>query len=108
MSKHFEKLSKKFFDRVPPRLSPSTIEQMIKSFAFFDLNANETIEVDELRRIFHAMNVKKSSDECEEILRHFDLNDDGKIDLIEFIFSLARLFRKKSTSIDDEKEKEIL
>ena len=103
MSNHFEKFSRKFLRRVPPRLAASTIDEMTETFAFFDLNANEKIEVEELRRIFNALNMKKSSDECDEILRHFDLDGDGKLDLNEFIFALARLFRKKASSpMDDE------
>ncbi|CAF0974443.1 unnamed protein product [Rotaria sp. Silwood1] len=78
---------------VPPRLMSETVHDILNTFTFFDLNANQFIEINELKRIFNALNFKKTTDECHEIIQIYDLNNDQMIDFHEFIFALARLIK---------------
>ncbi|CAF3290334.1 unnamed protein product [Rotaria socialis] len=93
ISYHHEKISNKLMTTVPPRLMPETVEDILNTFTFFDLNANQCIEVNELKRILNALNFKKTTDECYEIINTYDLNNDQMIDFHEFIFALARLIK---------------
>ena len=92
-SYHHQKISNKLINTVPPRLMSETVSTIVNIFSFFDLNANQFIEVHELRRILNALNFKKTTDECLDIINTYDLNNDEKIDFHEFIFALARLIK---------------
>lgn len=93
VSHHHEKLSSKLMKTVPPRLMAETVHDILNTFTFFDLNSNQFIEINELKRILSALNIKKTTDECHEIINTFDLNNDQMIDFHEFIFALARLVK---------------
>ncbi len=92
-SYHHRKTSNKLTNSVPPRLMSDTVRDIFNTFSFFDLNANQFIEINELKRILHALNFKKTTDECDEIINIYDLNNDQMIDFHEFIFALARLIK---------------
>ena len=100
-SRHHQKLASKFMRPVPPPLMSDTVQEIENTFAFFDLNADQMIDADELRRVLHAVNVKKSNEECQEILNGYDLNGDGKLDVHEFIFALARLIKNDVFTLND-------
>jgi len=93
LSYHHKKISNKLMNTVPPRLMSDTVRNILNTFTFFDLNANQFIEIDELRRILNALNFKKTTDECYDIIHTYDLNNDQMIDFHEFIFALARLIK---------------
>lgn len=92
-SYHHRKTSNKLLNTVPPRLMSETVQDILNTFTFFDLNANQFIEINELKRILNALNLKKTTDECQEIINTYDLNNDQMIDFHEFIFALARLIK---------------
>jgi Ca2+-binding EF-hand superfamily protein len=98
---HYRQVSRKFLHRIPPRLMSDTVRDIERTFAFFDLNDKQMIGADELRRILHAINVKKTNDECQDIVNNFDLNDDGRIDFHEFIFALARSIKHDVFTLND-------
>jgi hypothetical protein len=93
ISYHHKKISNKLMNTVPPRLMSETVQDIFNTFTFFDLNANQLIEINELRRILNALNFKKTNDECQDIINTYDLNNDHMIDFHEFIFALARLIK---------------
>ncbi|CAF3791265.1 unnamed protein product [Rotaria sordida] len=93
ISYHHEKISNKLMNTVPPRLMSETVQDILNTFIFFDLNANQFIEINELKRILNALNFKRTTDECHEIINIYDLNNDQMIDFHEFIFGLARLIK---------------
>ena len=70
-----------------------TVQEIFHAFTFFDLNANQFIEMKELKSILQALNLKKTDDQCRQIIQTYDLNDDQRIDFHEFIFALARLIK---------------
>lgn len=70
-----------------------TVQEIFQAFTFFDLNANQFIESKELKSVFHALNIKKTDDQCSDIIEMYDLNNDQRIDFHEFIFALARLIK---------------
>jgi Ca2+-binding EF-hand superfamily protein len=92
-SYHHKKISNKLMNTVPPRLMSDTVRNILNTFTFFDLNANQFIEINELKRILNALNFKKTTDECYDIIHTYDLNNDQMIDFHEFIFALARLIK---------------
>ena len=93
ISYHHKKISSKLLNTVPPRLTSETVRDIFDAFIFFDLNANQYIEISELKRIFNALNLKKTTIEYHEIINTYDLNDDQMIDFHEFTFALARLIQ---------------
>ena len=99
--RHHEKLIGKYLTSVPARLMADTVRELRAAFDFFDLNANQQIGLDDLRRIFQAVNMKKTNEECQEILNIYDLNNDGKIDFHEFTFALARLIKHDVFNLND-------
>lgn len=90
---HYRSISKKFLHSIPPRLMSDTVQEIFHAFTFFDLNANQFIEIKELKTIFQALNMKKNDDQCSDIIDMYDLNNDQRIDFHEFIFALARLIK---------------
>lgn len=92
-SYHHRKISNQLMNTVPPRLMSETVRNILNTFTFFDLNANQFIEINELRRILNALNFKKTTEECYDIINTYDLNNDQMIDFHEFIFALARLIK---------------
>jgi Ca2+-binding EF-hand superfamily protein len=92
-SYHHKRISNKLINTIPPRLMSDTVREIYNTFTFFDLNANHFIEVNELKRIFNGLNLKKTNDECYDIINTYDLNNDQMIDFHEFIFALARLIK---------------
>ncbi|CAF1326082.1 unnamed protein product [Adineta ricciae] len=100
-SYHHQKISNKLINTVPPRLMSETVSSIINTFSFFDLNADQFIEFDELRRILNALNFKKTNDECCDIINAFDLNNDQKIDFHEFVFALTRLIKHDVFTLTD-------
>ena len=101
LSRHHQKLASKFLRPVPPPLMSNTVREIENTFAFFDLNADNMIDADELRRVLHAVNVKKTNEECQEMLNVYDLNGDGKLDLHEFVTALARLIKHDVFTLND-------
>lgn len=106
-----EKLAKKFLHRVPTPLPIETIEQIRKTFDFFDFKANGKIEVNELRRILQALNMKKNDEECAEMIEENDLDGDGQLDFHEFLFALTRMLNNlaggyRSALMDDGNQNE--
>jgi Ca2+-binding EF-hand superfamily protein len=101
LSYHQKKLSNKLLNTVPPRLMSDTVREIFNTFIFFDLNANEMIEINELKRILNALNIKKTNDECQDIINTYDLNNDQMIDFHEFIFALARLIKHDVFTLND-------
>ena len=101
ISHHHKELASQLMNAVPPRLMSETVRDIRNAFTFFDLNANEQIEVNELRRILNALNFKKTNLECTDIIQTHDLNHDRTIDFPEFIFSLARLIKHDVFTLED-------
>jgi Ca2+-binding EF-hand superfamily protein len=93
ISYHHRRISNKLLNTVPPRLMSDTVRDIFNIFTFFDLNANHFIEINELKRILNALNLKKTTEECYEIINNYDLNNDQMIDFHEFIFAIARLIK---------------
>jgi Ca2+-binding EF-hand superfamily protein len=92
-SYHHKKISNKLINTVPPRLMSDTVDDILNTFTFFDLNANHLIEINELKCILNALNLKKTTEECYDIINIYDLNNDQMIDFHEFILALARLIK---------------
>ncbi|CAF1271661.1 unnamed protein product [Adineta steineri] len=101
LSYHHKKISNKLINTVPPRLMSETVRNIFHTFIFFDLNANQSIEINELKRILNALNFKKTIDECSNIINLYDLNNDQMIDFHEFIFALARLIKHDVFTLND-------
>src|SRR4051812_14304038 len=98
---HYKKISNKLINTVPPRLMSDTVRDILNTFKFFDLNANQFIEINELKRILNALNFKKTIDECYDIINIYDLNNDQMIDFHEFVFALARLIKHDVLTLID-------
>lgn len=90
---------------IPPRLMSDTVREIFNTFTFFDLNANQLIEINELKRILNALNLKKTTEECYEIINTYDLNNDQMLDFHEFIFALARLIKHDIFTLNDIQQK---
>merc|ERR1712232_860516 len=64
-----------------------------KAFACFDTSGDGFLDVDELKRAFRAIGMKKTQ-VTDEIFKSFDANNDGKISLEEFEAGLHPKTRK--------------
>lgn len=105
LSYHYKKLPSKYVQTIPPRLMSDTVEEIFQTFQFFDFNGNQSIEINELKRLFQGLNMKKSSEQCRKHIRDYDLNGDEKIDFHEFIFAMARLIKHDVFTLNDIQQK---
>ena len=64
---------------------PETEEDLIEAFRIFDRDGNGLITRDELRHVMTTLGEKLTEEEADEMLRQADINQDGYINIEEFI-----------------------
>lgn len=90
------------------RPGPPEISQKIKDvFAQVDENQSGFIDFGEIRRALQLYGFDASDDECAKILRAYDDNPDGKLDINEFANLIADLEQGK-LKLDSEVEEKIV
>lgn len=64
---------------------PETEEDLIEAFRIFDRDGNGQITREELRHVMTTLGEKLTEEEADEMIRQADINQDGKINIEEFI-----------------------
>jgi calcium-dependent protein kinase len=59
--------------------------QLRSAFSYFDKDGNGTISKEELRECLESDEFTLSDEEINKLIKGVDINDDGKIDYLEFI-----------------------
>jgi len=67
----------------------ATEEEIIESLKEFDKDNSQFITAAELRHIMTTMGEKLSEEEVDDMLRECDVDNDGKINYVEFIKTLV-------------------
>ena len=99
-------LPRKSYARPAMRPGPPEIPQKIRDiFAEVDVNQSGFIDFGEIRRALQLYGFDASDDECAKILRAYDDNPDGKLDISEFANLLADLERGRLKTDAEEEEK---
>ena len=62
-----------------------TLQTLKEAFKIFDKNHNGFIEVKELKEVTTTLGQALSEEEFKEFWREADINNDGKIDIEEFV-----------------------
>ena len=72
------------------RIMYATTTSLTQAFLHINRNRSGFVEPKELERIFKLANLVLSAEELKQILKHYDTNKDGKIDINELQKALQR------------------
>ena len=77
------------------KLTEEDIGDLKETFAMFDKDGGGTISMAELKGVMERLGTKVSDKELREIISTVDENNDGEIDLEEFIMMMKKMPEKK-------------
>ncbi|XP_068639158.1 probable calcium-binding protein CML45 [Aristolochia californica] len=77
------------FDEKEPSL-----EEVREAFSVFDQNKDDFVDAKDLQRVLSVLGFRQGSsiDACEQMIRAFDENGDGRIDFNEFVKFMEKSF----------------
>ncbi|KAF9291370.1 hypothetical protein BGZ68_004231 [Mortierella alpina] len=82
----------------PPTLDAQQVKDLQESFDTFDRNSDGTISRRELHALLHTVGHKVKAEGLEDLLKEFDVDQNGTINFTEFLNLADRLIKHKLSS----------